>query len=155
MTDRCQRTHTFFKEVNVKKVIIGMFIVLIGLSSAHADQKSAAVFFKKTVTEGSHVRIPLDTAAVKRVIIQLQNLLDSESVVYRSEFNRGKERPENEIGPKKFRTYTLKPRITDEAVARKLDRKTIVLDTAAMDEIFIKVEKGSITIEVSEEKKKI
>ncbi len=68
---------------------------------------------------------------------------------------KGQERAENEIGPRNYRTVTFQPRITDEKVTRKRDGKTIVLDTGKTDEIYIKVEKGKVDIDIREEKKRM
>ncbi len=139
----------------MKKIMVLAMIFIFGLAVGYSAENKNALPLKKTLSEGEELKVPIDNSKIKRIVISIQNVLGRESVVYRSEYAGGKERPENEIGPKFIRTFTLKPKITDEKAKRRLDRKKIVLDTSKTDEVFIKVENGKVDVEISEEKKRI
>ncbi len=139
----------------MKKILVLAMIFILGLVAGYSAENKNEIPLKKTLSQGEELKVPIDNSKIKRIVISIQNVLDRESVVYRSEYAGGKERPENEIGPKFIRTFTLKPKITDEKVIRKLDRKKIVLDTSKTDEVLIKVENGKVDVEIREEKKSI
>lgn len=139
----------------MKTQLVLFMVFILGLSVAYAGEVKNEIPLKQTLSAGEELRVPLDNSKIKRVAISMHNVLDSESVVYRSYYAGGKERPENEVGPKFVRTVTLQPRISDEQAKRRLDRKKIVIDTSKTDEIIIKVEAGKVDIEIEAEKKRI
>ncbi len=139
----------------MRKIMFAVFIILVAITNSFPQDKNIELPFKKIVSEGNELKVSIDINKIKRVVICLNNILDKESIVYRSAYFKGKERPENEIGPKSIRTYKLVPQITDENVRIRRDRKTIILNTSKMNEIYLKVEKGKVEIEITEEKKKI
>lgn len=134
------------------------FISMILCFSAvlgYAGETKMEIPLTKTLRGGEELKVRIDNSKIKRIVISIHNVIDDESIVFRSEYVGGKERAENEIGPKKYRTFSLKPKITDENVTIKRDRKTIVLDTSKTDEIYLKVEKGKVDIDIREEKKRM
>ncbi len=137
----------------MKKIIVLAIVLGFGLSAGYSEEQQNEMPFKKILNEGELLKVPIDNSQIKRIAISMKNVLDKESVLCWSGYLGGKEKPENEIGPKKYRTSTLSPKIKDEKATRKLDRKKIVLDTGAMDAISLTVEKGKIEVEISEEKK--
>jgi len=139
----------------MRKTIFAVVIILVATMNCFSQDKNIKLPFKQIVSEGNELKVNIDINKIKRVVICVDNLLDKESIFYRSAYFKGKERPENEIGPKSIRTYILDPQITDENVKIRNDRKTIVLNTTKMNEIYLKVEKGKVEIEITEEKKKI
>lgn len=99
----------------------------------------------KTIEQNQEIEIVIDSK-LDRIDINFQNVIDKESVVYWTSFIGDKERSENEIGPKKYRTVTLSPKIDNENEAIRLDKKKIVLNTGDADKIIIRVEKGKVNI---------
>ena len=109
----------------------------------------------KVLEEGSELTIPTNHGEISRISISIQNVLDKESIVYWTQYVGENERPENEIGPRKYRTVTLSPKISDESEPVRLDKKEIVLNTDQADQVVVKVEKGKIEIRVEEDNKKM
>ncbi len=137
------------------KMTLAMVIILVSTMNSFSQDQNIKLPFKQIVSEGNELKLGIDINKIKRVVISLNNILDKESIVYRSAYYKGKERSENEIGPKSIRTYKLDPQITDESVKIRNDRKTIVLNTSKLNEIYLKVDKGKVEIEITEEKKKM
>lgn len=143
-------------KVSAMKDYLWLFVIFIfSLSILSAQEGSLSIPVKKVLSKGETISIKFDNKKITRLELNFQNIIDEESVVYWSEFLDGKERLESEMGPKFIRTKTLRPKTKDEGNPVKLDRKTIVLDTSGMNEIYLKVEKGSVEIEIKEEKRKI
>jgi len=138
----------------MRNVLIACLIFFLGFIPVYSGDIKPVILLKKTLNTGDELHVPIP-GTIKRVVILIHNLSDEESVIFRSEHFMGKERPENEIGPKSYRTITLKPKLTDETVTRKLDRKKIVLMTDNSDAVYFIVEKGFVDIEIIEEKKKL
>jgi len=133
------------------------FLIIMALFLFYANCMLAQVVkipVDKTLKRGQELTVLLDTG-IDRITIILQNIIDSESVVYRTMFVDGKEKPENEIGPKKYRTVTLSPHIKDESEPIRLDKKELVLNTGGADKILIRIEKGEVNIQIKPNKKRI
>lgn len=136
------------------KNYLRLFVIFIfSLSILSAQESSLSIPVKKVLSKGESISIKFDNKKITRLKLNFRNIIDKESVVYWSEFLDGKERLESEMGPKIIRTKNLQPKIKDENNPVKLDRKTIVLDTSGMNEIYLKIEKGSVEIEIKEEKR--
>ena len=93
---------------------------------------------EKTVTEGEEVRLPLPSW--DNIKTHLVNLSDGESVAIVSYFKEGTELSEDDIGPAKWRTITLKEH--GEVDARTMSHKG--------DEIVFSVEKGKMLIKLGQ-----
>lgn len=106
----------------------------------------------ETLLKGQEIEILL-SAKIDRVNVIFQNLIDGESILFYTMFIGDKEKPENEIAPKKYRTFTLAPKIEDENEPVRLDKKELVLNTGGSDKLFIKVEKGEVNIQVKPSEK--
>lgn len=131
-------------------LIIFVFLFITKCLVAQSVQNKLPV--DKVLKQGQEIEILLNYE-LDRVVINLQNVLDSESVVYWTMFVGDQEKPENEIGPKKYRTFTLAPKIEDENEPVRLDKKELVLNTGGSDKLFIKVEKGEINIQIKPSEK--
>lgn len=107
----------------------------------------------KTISENEKIEINTNEN-LSRIIINLQNVVDAESEVYWTAYSGKLEKPENEIGPKKYRTITLAPQKKGSESVR-LDKKEIVLDTNNTDKIVIQVEKGEVNIQIKPSKKRM
>lgn len=134
--------------------LVALFI-FFGFVNGYAEEDALTLPLKQTLSEGAEITFPIDNSQIKRIVISVHNLIEDESIFYRSEFIDGAERPDNEIGPKVIRTHALAARITDPDAVVRRDRKTIVLDTSGLDALYLKVEKGTVEIELSEEKKRL
>ena len=139
----------------MKKLLLIAILAYIGSLVFHTQGYCSDLPITQTLSEGTELRVPFDNTKIKKIVIDIQNLIDQESIIYRSAFIDGKERPENEIGPKFIRTHSLDPQITDKTQKIRPDRKTIVLDAGNMNEIYLKVEKGKVEVKISDEKKKM
>jgi len=107
---------------------------------------------EKVLSAGEEVRVPVDCQSFKYIDIRLENLMDSESVCWRTSFFQGKERGEREIGPLLFRTIKLKKKEKDKTKDVRFDRRTITLDCKITDEVVIHVDKGKVLVKVTQEK---
>ena len=137
----------------MKLALLTLSLVIFTVAAGVAQMNEKTGSLVKTLDEGNELSIPVTKDG--RINISMQNLLDKESVVYWTEYVGENERPENEIGPRKYRTVTLSPKIDDENEPIRRDRKEIVLNTGNADRVVIKVEKGKVEISVHKEKKKI
>lgn len=108
----------------------------------------------KIFKEGQEIEVLL-SSEIDRVDIILQNVTDAESVVYRTMFVGDQEMPENEIGPKKYRTVTLAPKIDNENEPVRRDKKELVLNIGDTDKLILRVEKGEVNIQVKPNKKRM
>ena len=134
-----------------------LFLLLISIFSldSYCEMIKSRTPSTLIAKESDEIKISIDNTKIKRVVIRIRNLIDEESIIYRSSYINGAENIENEIGPKEFRTYTLDARITNDNTAMRPDKKTIVLETSNIDQLYFKVEKGEIEIFTSEEGKMI
>lgn len=107
---------------------------------------------ERVLSAGEEVRVSVDCQSIKYINIRLENLMDSESVCWRTSFFQGKERSEREIGPLRFRTIKLKKKEMDKTKDVRFDRKTITLDCKNTDEVLIHVDKGKVLVKVTQEK---
>lgn len=137
----------------MKLALLTLSLVIFTVAAGVAQMNEKTGSLVKTLDEGNELSIPVTKDG--RINISMQNLLDEKSVVYWTQYVGENERPENEIGPRKYRTVTLSPKIDDENEPIRRDRKEIVLNTGNADRVVIKVEKGKVEISVHKEKKKI
>jgi hypothetical protein len=135
----------------MKLALLTLSLVIFTVAAGVAQMNEKTGSLVKTLDEGNELSIPVTKDG--RINISLQNLLDEKSVVYWTQYVGENERPENEIGPRKYRTVTLSPKIDDENEPIRRDRKEIVLNTGNADSVVIKVEKGKVEISVHKEKK--
>lgn len=101
----------------------------------------------KTISENQELEVEFDSG-LERIVINLENLSDSESKAYWTTYTGDIGKPESEIGPKFVRTIKLSPRIEDKKENIRTDQKELVLNTNRADKIVIRVEKGEINIQV-------
>jgi hypothetical protein len=134
----------------MKRLLILSVILFFGIAPVYSNEIRMELPVKCILDSGDILQVPIDSQ-IKRITISIRNLIDEESVVYRSERFEGKERPENEIGPKFVRTSKLDPQIKDENQTIKRDRKEIVLITEKTDEVYITVKKGKVEVEIGKE----
>lgn len=131
----------------MKKLLTLFIILFFGIAPVNSREMKMELPAKSILSSGDELQIPIDRE-VKRIAIFIRNLIEDESIFLWSERFEGKERPENEIGPKFVRTVKLDPRLEDDSQPIKRDRKQIVLITEKSDEIYFMVEKGKVEIEI-------
>jgi len=137
----------------MKLALLTLSLVIFTVAAGVAQMNEKKGPLVEPLDEGNELSIPVTRDG--RINIAMQNLLDKESVVYWTQYVGENERPENEIGPRKYRTVTLSPKIDDENEPIRRDRKEIVLNTGNADRVVVKVEKGKVEITVHKEKKKM
>ena len=128
------------------KLILTLFLISQIFVISFAQETEGIHSSWKALEEGNELSIPTDHGKIDRISISFKNVLDKESMVYWTKYKGDNEMPENEIGPRKYRTITLTPKITDENETIRLDKKKIVLDTNKADKIIVKVEKGKVEV---------
>ena len=137
----------------MKQIFFTCFFALFVTSTCLSQVNSANLPFEQTLSSPEQLEILV--GELSRITVSLQNNVAEETVVYWSSFSNGKEKPENEIGPKKYRTVTLSPKIEDENEPIRNDKKEIVLNTTDTGKIVLFVEKGKAHILVKPYNKKI
>ena len=126
----CARRHETSVEVDE-------FVVYVYVGDITATAKWQEML-EKTVAEGEEVRLPLPNW--DNIETRLVNLSDAESVAIVSYFKDGAEVSEDDQGPVKWRTITLKESGEVEAGAR----------THKGDEIVFSIQKGKILIKLGQ-----
>ena len=129
-------------------VLIIFFVIVIN-SFAQNAYKNLPI--DKTISQNEKIEIQPDTG-ISRIIINFQNKAGIESEAFWTVYAGDKEKPESEIGPKKFRLVTLAPKAENINDPIRLDKKELVLNTNNADKIVIRVEKGTINIQVKPSK---
>ena len=137
----------------MKQIFFTCFLALFVTSTCLSQVNSTNLPFEQTLSSPEQLEILV--GELSRITVSLQNNVAEETVVYWSSFYNGKEKPENEIGPKKYRTVTLAPKLVSSDETVRLDRKEVILNTNNADKIVIHVEKGKIHIQVKPSKKSI
>lgn len=138
-------------KLHIMKYLLTFFFISQFIFSSVAQVTETYDSPWKTLEEGNELFISTNNGEIGRISISFQNMLDKESIVYWTQYVGENERPENEIGPRKYRTTMLSPKITDENEPVRTDKKEIVLNTDKADKIIVKVEKGKIQIQIKEE----
>lgn len=129
-----------------------ILLFLVYYSSAQTEYNNLPI--DKTISQNEKIEIQ-SNAERTRIVINFQNAVGIESEAYWTAYVGDTEKPESEIGPKKFRTITLAPKSKNNDEPIRLDKKEVVLNTNNADKIVIHVEKGTINIQVKPSKKRM
>ena len=132
-------------------VVIFAFAALASI--VQAGQEEGAVPVKVTLKANQEIKVSIDNTKLQRIKMTVLNQLDEVSTFWWTSFFQGKERDDAKIGPRKYRTHELQPKITEEGKVRRPDKKVMVLVVENTDAVLIHVDKGEILVEVIEDKK--